>query len=130
MLTLVYRPVHRPGSTPGFAGLGSRGGKARKLFSRFESSLRTHTCAGNRTRAARHRGGGPALGEIRFTDVEPVRFETVDGLELGAWFIPAPGQSPRLTVLVFNGNAGNRAHRTPLAAALHRHGLQVLLVDY
>ena len=33
-------------------------------------------------------------------------------------------------MLVFNGNAGNRAHRAPLAAALQRHGLQVLLVDY
>ncbi len=29
-----------------------------------------------------------------------------------------------------NGDAGNRAHRSPLAAALHRHDLQVLLVDY
>ena len=37
---------------------------------------------------------------------------------------------PRLTVLILNGNAGNRAHRGPLAAALHRYGLQVLLVDY
>jgi fermentation-respiration switch protein FrsA (DUF1100 family) len=33
-------------------------------------------------------------------------------------------------VLVFNGNGGNRAHRGPLAAALQRRGLQVLLVDY
>ena len=33
-------------------------------------------------------------------------------------------------MLVFNGNAGNRAYRAPLAAALHRHGLQVLLIDY
>jgi fermentation-respiration switch protein FrsA (DUF1100 family) len=31
---------------------------------------------------------------------------------------------------VFHGNAGNRAHRGPLAAALQRHGLQVFLVDY
>ncbi len=37
---------------------------------------------------------------------------------------------PRTTVIVFNGNAGNRAHRVELADALQRHRLQVLLVDY
>ena len=72
----------------------------------------------------------PTPDEIGLTPVEPVTFETSDGLELGGWFLAASGPSPRLTVLVFNGNAGNRAHRGPLAAALHRHGLQVLLVDY
>jgi fermentation-respiration switch protein FrsA (DUF1100 family) len=75
-------------------------------------------------------GWVPAPGEIGLTDVEPVTFRTADGLRLGGWFIGAPGPSPRVTVLVFNGNAGNRAHRGPLAAALRRHGLQVLLVDY
>ena len=72
----------------------------------------------------------PTPGEIGLTDVEPVTFETTDGLGLSGWFVAASGPSPRVTVLVFNGNAGNRAHRAPLAAALHRHGLQVLLVDY
>ena len=72
----------------------------------------------------------PTPGDIGLTDVEPVTFETIDGLELGGWFFAASGPSPRVTVLVFNGNAGNRAHRGPLAAALHRHGFQVLLVDY
>ena len=33
-------------------------------------------------------------------------------------------------MLILNGNAGNRAHRAPLAAALQAHGLQVLLIDY
>jgi hypothetical protein len=75
-------------------------------------------------------GWAPAPGEIGLTDVEPVTFRTADGLRLGGWFIGAPGRSPRVTVLVLNGNAGNRAHRGPLAAALRRHGLQVLLVDY
>jgi fermentation-respiration switch protein FrsA (DUF1100 family) len=72
----------------------------------------------------------PAPKEIGLTGVEPVTFETSDGLELGGWFFAASGPSPHITVLVLNGNAGNRAHRGPLAAALHRHGLQVLLVDY
>jgi fermentation-respiration switch protein FrsA (DUF1100 family) len=79
-------------------------------------------------------GAVPPPGEIGLTvgltDVEPVTFETTDGLELSGWFVAASGPSPRVTVLVFNGNAGNRAHRGPLAAAFHGHGLQVLLVDY
>jgi fermentation-respiration switch protein FrsA (DUF1100 family) len=74
--------------------------------------------------------GVPALGEIGLTGVEPVTFETADGLRLSGWFFAASGPSSRVTVLVFNGNAGNRAHRAPLAAVLQRHGFQVLLVDY
>ena len=61
--------------------------------------------------------GVPAPAEIGLTDVEPVTFETTDGLVLSGWFVAASGPSPRVTVLVFNGNAGNRAHRAPLAAA-------------
>ena len=59
-------------------------------------------------------GGVPAPGEIGLTGVEPVTFETTDGLRLGGWFVAASGPSPRVTVLVFNGNAGNRSHRAPL----------------
>jgi fermentation-respiration switch protein FrsA (DUF1100 family) len=72
----------------------------------------------------------PSPSEIGLTDVEPVTFETIDGLTLSGWFFAASGPSPRVTVLVLNGNAGNRAHRGPLAAALQRHGFQVLLADY
>jgi fermentation-respiration switch protein FrsA (DUF1100 family) len=71
----------------------------------------------------------PAPSEIGLTHVEQVTFQTIDGLGLSGWFFAASGPS-RVTVLVFNGNAGNRAHRGRLAASLHRHGLQVLLVDY
>jgi fermentation-respiration switch protein FrsA (DUF1100 family) len=55
-----------------------------------------------------------------------VVLRTADGLELGAWHLPGPGR----TVLVANGNAGNRAARAPLAAALTRAGFGVLLFDY
>ena len=72
----------------------------------------------------------PAPDDIGLTPVEPVTFETSDGLELSGWFLAVSGPPPPLSVLVFNGNAGNRADRGPLAAALHRYGLQVLLVDY
>jgi hypothetical protein len=34
------------------------------------------------------------------------------------------------TVIVFNGNAGNRAYRTPLAASLAERGIACLLFDY
>lgn len=72
----------------------------------------------------------PTPGELGLRDVEPVTFGTTDGLRLNAWFVAAPPSSPRVTVLVFNGNAGNRAHRGSLAEAFRRHGLQVLLTDY
>lgn len=60
---------------------------------------------------------------------EEVSFTTDDGLALNAWWVP-PGSPGRGTILVFNGNAGNRAHRTPLAEPLARRGYGVLLMDY
>ena len=72
----------------------------------------------------------PTPGEIGLTDVEQVTFTTIDGLRLNGWFFAASGPLPRVTVLVFNGNGGNRAHRGPLASALQRQGFQVLLFDY
>jgi uncharacterized protein len=68
---------------------------------------------------------------------EEVAFTTADGLRLQGWFVPAaspPGRGSRQgrspAVLVCNGNAGNRSLRAPLAAALARAGLAVLLFDY
>ena len=75
-------------------------------------------------------GGVPAVGETALSDVENVTFETADGLTLHAWFVAASGSPPRPAVVVFSGNAGNRAYRAPLAAALQQHGFHVLLVDY
>lgn len=71
----------------------------------------------------------PAAGSL-LDDAEEVRFETADGLTLHGWFVPAAGGADRATVLVFNGNAGNRSYRAPLAAALARRGYSVLLFDY
>ncbi len=59
-----------------------------------------------------------------------VRLRTSDGLELGAWLMPATGPDRDVTVLVANGNAGDRSLRAPLAAALSRAGMTVLLFDY
>jgi alpha-beta hydrolase superfamily lysophospholipase len=73
-------------------------------------------------------------GVPRAVDVVPgareVTLHTADGLKLGAWLVP-PGKPERgVTVLVANGNAGNRSLRAPLARALAAAGLAVLLFDY
>ena len=59
---------------------------------------------------------------------QDVRFTTADGIELSGWFRAGPPGSA--TIIVFNGNAGDRSHRAPLAAALAREGFGVLLFDY
>lgn len=61
---------------------------------------------------------------------DEVTVQTEDGLRLGGWFVPAAPPASGQAVLVCNGNAGNRAHRAPLAAALSQAGLAVLLFDY
>ena len=66
---------------------------------------------------------------------EEVAFETADGLRLQGWFVPAVARgvgsgAAGPAVLVCNGNGGNRSMRAPLAAALARMGLHVLLFDY
>jgi fermentation-respiration switch protein FrsA (DUF1100 family) len=62
---------------------------------------------------------------------EEVRFATDDGLTLAGWYVPpAAGAARNITVLVLNGNAGNRGYRAPLAAALARAGFGVLQFDY
>ena len=61
---------------------------------------------------------------------EDVTFETADGLRLAAWFVPPAGAESGTTILVFNGNAGDRSLRVPLAQALSKAGHAVLLTDY
>jgi hypothetical protein len=66
--------------------------------------------------------------------VEAVEITTDDDLRLDAWFVPAAktqtDPEPGPAVLVCNGNAGQRAHRLPLARALAELGYHVLLFDY
>lgn len=60
-----------------------------------------------------------------------VTLQTSDGLELGAWFVPArAGANLGLAVLLAPGNGGNRAGRAGLASELSRRGLAVLVLDY
>lgn len=72
----------------------------------------------------------PPLDSAGIAGGESVTFETADGLRLGAWFFAGSGPPPRLTLLVFHGNAGNRFDRIPFAASLRKHGVQVFLTDY
>ena len=58
-----------------------------------------------------------------------VVLRTDDGLELGAWYLPAPAAGAP-AVLVASGNGGSRTLRAPLARALAERGLSVLLFDY
>jgi hypothetical protein len=58
-----------------------------------------------------------------------VQLTTSDGLRLGAWYVPARGTAGTFTVLVANGNAGDRSLRAPLARALANQGFGVLLFD-
>ena len=58
-----------------------------------------------------------------------VTLTTGDGLQLGAWYLPAAAPDAP-AVLVANGNGGHRGMRAPLARALNEQGLAVLLFDY
>ena len=75
-------------------------------------------------------GEVPTPEALGLTSVEPITFTTADGLTLRGWFFASPRSPAWYTVLVFNGNAGNRAYRVPLALALRRHNVAVLLFDY
>ena len=74
-------------------------------------------------------GVAPDPETVGLAGVETVSFSTADGLTLSGWFVSRTG-TPDFTVIVFNGNAGNRAFRAPLANALARANLAVLLFDY
>ena len=71
----------------------------------------------------------PPPAQVGLARAETVTFRTADGLILHGWFVPAPERGAT-TLIVFNGNAGNRSYRTDLAGRLAAQGLAVLLFDY
>ena len=71
----------------------------------------------------------PPAGQV-LPGARDVVLHTSDGLALGAWFVPPRSGDRGVTVLVADGNAGDRMLRAPLAAALADQGLGVLLFDY
>lgn len=76
------------------------------------------------------RGGVPAAGEV-LPGARDVLLHTEDGLELGAWLVPATGGADReMAVLYAPGNGGNRAGRAVAARQLAARGFAVLLMDY
>lgn len=74
-------------------------------------------------------GNVPSPGQVGLSRAEVVTLTTDDGLMLGGWFVPTAGPG-EATVIVFNGNAGNRAYRSDLAARIVAAGMSVLLFDY
>ena len=75
-------------------------------------------------------GNVPAPEQVGLQGAEQVSVQTEDGISLDAWFVPPAAPSSRTTVLIFNGNGGNRAMRAPLAAALADRHIASLLLDY
>jgi len=74
-------------------------------------------------------GSVPAPDTLGLLNATAISFQTDDGLTLMGWFVAARGR-PTHTVIVFNGNAGNRAFRAPLARALSAADVSVLLFEY
>jgi uncharacterized protein len=74
-------------------------------------------------------GAVPSAGSM-LAGARDVQLTTSDGLRLGAWYLPASRPAGTFTVLVANGNAGDRSLRAPLARALANQGFGVLLFDY
>jgi uncharacterized protein len=72
----------------------------------------------------------PPPASMGLARTELVRFQTEDGLDLDAWFVPGSASPADRTIVVFNGNAGNRTHRAMLAALFAEYGWSTLLVDY
>jgi uncharacterized protein len=72
----------------------------------------------------------PTPAEISLADVETFTFEAADGVTLHGWLLRSTLSRARFTVIVFNGNAGNRAYRAALGEALRASGCSVLLFDY
>ena len=64
---------------------------------------------------------------------EDLALKTPDGEKLQAWFIrpDEKGQERKMTVVMFQANAGNIAHRLPLAAIFYKRlAVNVLMLSY
>src|SRR5262245_36747889 len=71
----------------------------------------------------------PAPSDVGL-NAESISFTTEDGLTLHGWFTPATAAPFGYTAIVFDGNAGHRGLRAPLAQALSARGVASLLFDY
>jgi fermentation-respiration switch protein FrsA (DUF1100 family) len=73
---------------------------------------------------------GPVASPAAALAVQSADLVTEDGVRLGAWFVPPTTAASGITVLVCNGNGGDRSHRAGLARVLATAGHAVLLFDY
>ncbi len=69
----------------------------------------------------------PLPKDDRVRGIEEVTLQAEDGVALKAWYWP--GSRP-VTLLIFHGNAGSRAHRLDWMWMLHQRGLGVFVLDY
>jgi fermentation-respiration switch protein FrsA (DUF1100 family) len=74
--------------------------------------------------------GNPLPADYGLPDAQVATLTTEDGLELRAWFVRPTRAPTGITVVVFNGNAGHRGYRAPLARAFADRGIATLLFDY
>ncbi len=72
-------------------------------------------------------GGDPGVPPAPWSDL---RVASSDDLMLTAWLRPSDGSDSRPLVIVFPGNAGNRADRVALGNALASTGGDVVLAEY
>ena len=61
---------------------------------------------------------------------EDVQLRTADDVSLHGWYLPAPEDGARYTVVFFHGNAGNISHRLDSLEIFHDLGLATLIIDY
>jgi fermentation-respiration switch protein FrsA (DUF1100 family) len=74
----------------------------------------------------RYPGGDWNPAGLQFEDV---KFSAADGTALHGWYCPV--ESPRATVLISHGNAGNITHRADEIQLWHRHlNVSVFIYDY
>jgi fermentation-respiration switch protein FrsA (DUF1100 family) len=72
-------------------------------------------------------GSNPQQAGMAYQDVA---LDTEDHVRLHGWFIAAPPERRRASLLFFHGNAGNISHRLESIAIFHELGLDVLIIDY
>ncbi len=70
----------------------------------------------------------PAAAAAEASGLRTVRVRTVDGLDLVAWFLPAPPGRP--TALYFHGNSGNTGNRIGRAKRIARRGWGLMMFEY
>ena len=75
-------------------------------------------------------GAPPHPRTVGLEGAREVVVPTEDGLALGAWLVEPVRAKSGWTLILFNGNAGNRALRAPLGRRLADEGIRTLMLDY